>query len=243
MSSIWPCGELPLDWRRPELEQIKELGYSYENPHEIRTLFEQKICEFTGSPFCVVTQSCTDALELCLRLYGWTHRNMGEGWDNFEIPSRCYVSVPMMISSLENSTVNFREEDWSGAYNIKPTKIWDCAPRFTTGMFIPGQLQCLSFQIKKILPIGRGGAILTDNPEVARWFRLASYDGRDLNHPDGRWQNEFEVIGRHCYLSPEDCARGLLLFDKLMKKYPDGNIPDCQKWSDYPDLSQAKIFK
>lgn len=250
-SKLWPCDELPLDWRRPELEEIKKIGYCYEDPWEVVELFENKIAEFAGSKYAVATQSCTNSIDLCL---DWFWKNSSPTTQappyHMNIPSYCYVSVPMIIKK-RGLKVWFRDEEWIGCYEILETsnfdvsrfKFWDCAPRFTKNMYIHDQFQCLSFQIKKRLPIGRGGMILTNNEEAAKWFRLARYDGRDLKHPDGRWQNEFEVLGRHCYLTPEDAARGLILFHKLMEKYPDGNIPDCQSWKDYPDLSRAKIFK
>ena len=41
-------------------------------------------------------------------------------------------------------------------------------------------IQVVSFQIKKRIPIGRGGMILTDSKDAYDWFKYASYDGRDL---------------------------------------------------------------
>ena len=238
MSALWPCDDLPLDWQRGELKELRSLGYSWNNPHEIRDLFEKEIAAFTGAPFCVATQSCTDAIVLCL---DWVDGEVSPIEEAF-LPRNTYISVP---SALVHYLLpfNFEPLEWEGSYQIKPTPIWDCAPRFRRGMYLSGQLQCLSFQIKKRLPIGRGGAILTDDEKAYRWLKQAAYDGRDLSHPKGRWQDEFQMIGRHVYLTPEDCARGLILFKKLLALYPDGNIPDCQKWSDYPDLSQVKQFR
>jgi dTDP-4-amino-4,6-dideoxygalactose transaminase len=45
-------------------------------------------------------------------------------------------------------------------------------------MYEPGTLHTLSFHRRKHLAIGRGGMILTDDAEAAKWLRLARYDTR-----------------------------------------------------------------
>jgi dTDP-4-amino-4,6-dideoxygalactose transaminase len=98
-------------------------------------------------------------------------------------------------------------------------------------------LQTLSFQIKKRLPIGKGGAILTDSLEAYNWLKLASYDGRDLNTP--YTSNEhFQMLGWHFYMTPEDAARGILLLDQI----PDDN-PDTMDSNHYPDLGNVGVLK
>jgi dTDP-4-amino-4,6-dideoxygalactose transaminase len=91
----------------------------------------------------------------------------------------------------------------------------------------------LSFQIKKRLPIGRGGAILTNDADAAAWLRLARYDGRDL---DTAYNSDDHVkqIGWHMYMTPEDAARGILLFDQLSDDFSDvadnNSYPDISNW-------------
>ena len=92
----------------------------------------------------------------------------------------------------------------------------------------------VSFQIKKRLPIGRGGAVLTNNLELYNWIKLASYDGRDLT---SRYDSEEHVklLGWHMYMTPEDAARGILLLDKLgAQVYRDvatsSSYPDIRNW-------------
>jgi hypothetical protein len=69
----------------------------------------------------------------------------------------------------------FRDEDWVGAYQLKPLPVWDCARRFTSGMFVNDahdgrgfvpQFQCVSFHAAKILGDTQGGAILHNSPEA-----------------------------------------------------------------------------
>jgi dTDP-4-amino-4,6-dideoxygalactose transaminase len=95
----------------------------------------------------------------------------------------------------------------------------------------------LSFQIKKHLPIGRGGAILTNDESAYKWLKLASYDGRNLKTA---YDSEDHLIqlGWHYYMTPEDAARGLLLLNKI-----ENRNPKDLSWDRYPDLTTYTFFK
>ena len=98
-------------------------------------------------------------------------------------------------------------------------------------MYLGGNiLQILSFQIKKRLPIGKGGAILTNSKEAYDWLKLSSYDGRDLNTSYSS-KSHFQSLGWHFYMTPEDAARGILIMDQL-----GADLPDTMSWENYPDL-------
>lgn len=92
---------------------------------------------------------------------------------------------------------------------------------------VPSPIVCVSFQAAKHLPIGRGGAILTDNPETAAWLRRARFDGRT----PGDNAAPIQVPGYHMYMPPPDAARGLWLLSWLPEHNED--LPN----DDYPDLS------
>jgi dTDP-4-amino-4,6-dideoxygalactose transaminase len=228
----WPNGKVPKHLRRPELQQIKEAGYVYDDPREVITLFEKKVSEFAGAKYAVAVDCCTHAMELCFRyLIHWGVLNPTK--DIIRIPERTYVSVPMMLQQLgfKVDTVNMK---WSGCYPFlcdKSIGIFDAAVLWRENMYLEDTLFCLSFQIKKRIPIGRGGMVLTDNKNVADWIRLASYDGRDLtlpyDHPD-----HIKMNGFHYYMTPEDAARGILLMDAIKEEGITGgyeNYPDIRK--------------
>jgi dTDP-4-amino-4,6-dideoxygalactose transaminase len=104
-------------------------------------------------------------------------------------------------------------------------------------MFVQGDaLQVLSFQIKKRLPIGRGGAILTDSKVAYDWLKLATYDGRNLDTPYD-YVDHVQTLGWHFYMTPEDAARGIWLMDRI----PEDNA-DTMDFTHYPDLRLMKIF-
>lgn len=186
--------------------------------------FEKAVADYTGAPYCVSVNSCTMALLLACK-----YLNVGE----VEIPKLTYVSVPMSIMHA-GGRVKFRDEDWTGSYQLKPYPIFDSARRFTSGMYRAGEYQCLSFHWSKILGLQQGGAILHDDADADRWFRKARFDGRTEGVPPK--EDQFDTLGYHCYLSPEIAALGLVRLSFLPQHNAD--LPN----SDYPDLSKAPLF-
>ena len=202
------------------------------NNQDFITIFEQRLCEFTGAPYAVATDRCTNAIILALKLT--QHKKQ-----KLTVPKRCYVSVPMMMD-LYGYNVSFRDEEWRGAYEIGRTNIWDCAVGFEEGMYKPGQIQCLSFQQKKRLAIGKGGAILLDDAELAKKLKRYSMDGRDASisvEQELAQSPESIVIGYHFNMSPDEAAKGLLLLNQLKKDYTLGS------YQDYPDITKLKCFR
>lgn len=224
----WPLGKLPEHLRRPEPEQLKVLGYHWEDPRDIIGIFEEKLATYSGSRYCALVDCCSNGLFLALKARGLKN-------ELISIPSRTYASVPMQIIHSGNS-YRLTDQEWSGIYQLGKTGIWDSAARFTKDMFIGnGAMQVLSFQIKKRLPIGRGGAVLTDSWEEYNAIKLMSYDGRDLLTPYTD-QNHIKTLGYHFYMTPEDAARGIMIMDGLH----DVN-EDTMDSSHYPDLREIGL--
>lgn len=217
----WPLGHLPPQWQRPELELVRQHGVHWTDAREIVAEFESRIAAYCGSAFAVSTDSASNALALCLKYV--------DAQGEVSVPRRTYVSVLAQIVHA-GCTVRLRDEAWSGLYSLDPYPILDSAARFRRNIYVKGSLQVLSFQIKKRLPIGRGGAILTDSIDAYRWLKLASYDGRDLQSP---YDSEAHVAfpGWHFYMTPEDAARGILLLSQLQ-----GDEIDTASWRNYPPL-------
>lgn len=179
--------------------------------------FEQTLADFTGSPYVVVTDCCTHAIELCLR---------------YQQPSHCaftaytYLSIPMTMHTLG---IEYRliPEVWTGEYQFHGTTIWDSARRLERGMYRPGQMQCLSFGVSKPLHLGRGGAILLDDASAYETLSRWRSDGRDLRVSP--WQNQPQFThGWHYCPTLELCEQGT---DRL--KYFAGAVthhtyPDCR---------------
>tara|TARA_R110000796_G_scaffold222102_2_gene338254 strand:+ start:826 stop:1527 length:702 start_codon:yes stop_codon:yes gene_type:complete len=226
--NVWPVGKLPKEWQRPELDQLKEKGYDWEDPRDAIDIFEKKVAKFAGSKYAVAVDCCSHGLLLCMKYLKCK--------DTITIPKHTYISTPAQIVHA-GCDVEFEDLEWSGIYQLKPYPIWDGAVRWQKDMFVGGDnLQVVSFQIKKRVPIGRGGMIMTDSKEAYDWLKFASYDGRDLNKYYA--DDDFKMVGWHFYMTPEDAARGILLMDQI----PDFN-EDTGHSNTYSDLSSKQIFK
>jgi dTDP-4-amino-4,6-dideoxygalactose transaminase len=225
MYKAWPI-ELNYDWYRPELGQLLEERYEWSNPNDVIGIFERKVAAFAGSKYAVAVDCCSHGIFLALKYL--------KASGVVEVPSRTYISVPTQII-YAGCSVKFVDYNWSGIYQLKPYPVWDGAVRWSKGMY-QGGFHVLSFQIKKRIPIGRGGMILTDDQDAYNWLKRASHDGRTpgINFID----DTIDMLGYHYYMTPEDAARGILLMDKTADYNEDSGNQDS-----YSDLSQLSVFK
>jgi len=93
---------------------------------------------------------------------------------------------------------------------------------------------CLSFHWKKFIPIGRGGIILTNDDKADKILRKMRFDGRaEDTEPK---EDIFITPGHHCYMLPEEAARGLLFMSDVKDYYEDLPEPN------YPDLSKNFVY-
>lgn len=190
------------------------------------TEFEEKISDFFGSPYAVATDCCTHAIELCLR---------HEGYSDVVVPTHTYISVPFTMKKL-NLDWKFEHQKWEDYYYLGNTNIVDAAVYWKRNGYIKDTYMCLSFQFKKHLNLGRGGAILLQNKNDYDILKKMSYDGRSSDQP---WANQdIDTIGYHYYMTPETAMIGLEKLPEAIKSVP-------KKWSykDYPDLRSMKVFK
>ena len=187
--------------------------------------FENVISEFFNSPYGIAVDSCTHALELCLRL---TNAN------NIKFPKHTYVGVPQLGFKL-NLNWSFEVVKWKDFYYINNTNIIDAAVLWRENAYMQGTFMCISFQFQKHLNIGRGGIILTDDKRSYELLKKMSYDGRIRDKP---WRNQnIDCIGYHYYMPPEDAEKGIKIFNE--KKNLN---PKAWTYLDYPDLSKMSLF-
>lgn len=194
------------------------------NNNDFVTMFEQRLSEYTGAPYVVAVDRCTTALLLCIKVCGITE---------VTIPTHTYVSVPMTLH-LHGVGVSLQMSHWHEMYELGNTNIYDCAVGFDKHMYRPSTYMCLSFQQKKRLAIGKGGAILLDNPHHASLLRRLRHDGRDSSRSviDELATDPTAIqYGYHAYMSPDEAAKGILLLNQLTSSYTPG------WWGDYPDLT------
>ena len=202
-------------------------------PWENVDRFEEIIAEYAGSKYGVATDSCSNSIFLCLK-YLQTKTKLDSSVE-IDVPKYTYPSIPMAVRHAGHK-VNFVDYKWSGTYKLLPLNLTDGAVRFKKNMYTGG-FHCLSFHIKKHIPIGRGGMILTDDKHARDWLRQARYDGRT-----SIFFNEIKdikICGWHMFMTPDQAARGIELFYSLSEPNQD-----LATWQDYKhDLSQFSCFK
>lgn len=203
--------------------------------YDVTNEFEKRIADYTGAPYCVAVDNQSNALFLSLTYEKVTGINIA-------IPSRTYPSVPCEIIHAGGKVIfePVKGKTLKGAYQLKPTKVWDSALRFTADMYQPNTHTCISFTGPyKHFKLSKGGAILTDDYEAYLWLRRARYSGRrECSYHD----DNFDMLGWNFYLMPELAARGLLLMNQFY------NIDGSKKHNEdlelpYPDLSKFDIYK
>jgi len=199
------------------------------NPFKIVQMFEEEVAEYTGAPYAVSVDSCTNALFLSCKFLEVSE---------VTIPSQTYLSVPMSIVQAGGEVVfdkTAKTNHWQGMYQLKPYPIYDSAKRFTSNMYQKGTYMCLSFHIKKSLGIGKGGMILTDNIDAVNWFKKARYEGRSEKFYK---EDNITSMGWNMYMTPQEAAHGLC----LMQNYPE-HVSDVTEINGYRDLTEFDIFK
>ena len=203
--------------------------------YRITEEFEEKLAKYTGAPYAVTVDNQSNALFLSLYYQNIKGKSIN-------IPSRTYPSVPCEIIHA-GGRVDFEPVEGKtikGAYQLKPTRTWDSALRFTANMYIPNSFMCISFTGPyKHFKLSKGGAILTDDLHAYHWFKRARYSGRrECSYHD----DNLDMLGWNFYMMPELAARGLLLMsqfynmDGTPKHNEDLELP-------YPDLSKFEVYK
>jgi len=197
--------------------------------------FEKALSEYTGAPYVVTVDNQSNAMFLAL-MY---EKVCGQ---EITIPSRTYPSVPCEIIHA-GAKVKFepvKGKTLKGAYQLKPTKVWDSALRFTNNMYIPDTHMCVSFTGPyKHFKLSKGGAILTDNHDAYLWFKRARYSGRrECSYHD----DHFDMLGWNFYMMPELASRGLLLMGQFYDRITGKPIQNDDLELPYPDLSKFEIY-
>ena len=195
------------------------------------THFENELAKYCGSQYAVACDSNSNALRLVLH-----YLNIKD--EEITIPAHTYVSVPNQII-LSGNRPKFKDIDWDGMYQLGKTQIVDAATALYEEMYKQyyDPYMILSFHFKKILNIGTGGMILTNDEKFEKWARPMIHDGR---HKYTLYdEDQFECIGWHMYMTPEQAKRGLEIFNS--NRIQDYNESVGGKWK-YKDLREQKIY-
>lgn len=197
------------------------------NAFAVVEAFEAALAEYAGAKFAVATNTGTSAIFLSL-----AYEFQQKGALEIICPARTFVSVPMAIlhAGHKLALVDFQ---WQGTYRLAPSAVIDGALCFHRDMY-HGGLHCLSFHARKLLNIGEGGAVLTDDVRAAEWLRRARYSGRSA--ANGYRIDAINMLAWQVYMTPEKAARGLHLMEYIADDLPDQVI-------EYIDLREAPLLK
>ena len=186
--------------------------------YEILFEFERSLAEYTGAPYAIATDGCTNALEMCFRY---------DSVKSCSFSAFTYLSIPMLMHRLDIE-YELTDERWIGEYQFHNTRIWDSARLLRPGMYRAGQLQCLSFGNTKPLSLGKGGCVLTDDKDAYQAISRMRSDGRDLKILPWPEQRVFKV-GYHYCPTLELCELGNKLLPSSGGEPRLVEYPDCRK--------------
>jgi hypothetical protein len=227
-------------WNKEKLKFNNTMEkYNVNDAWGIVDIFEKKIAEYSGSKYAISVDNCTNALYLCMKYLNAS--------GTITLPSKTWISVPCSVIHAD-CKVDFEDYNWSGKYQLKPYPIWDGAVQMKRGMYQSGTYHCLSFHIRKHIPIGKGGMILTDDKKAYDWFRTVRYEGRSMSDDGITYKlykdDDIKSLGWNMYMTPEQAARGLELFERIEDDNPDqessGTSKDLEKLGIYQN-EQKKV--
>lgn len=204
-------------------------------------LFERKLSEYTGFSEAVCTDCCTNALLISLEAL---YRNkVIDKANKLDITCYTYMSVPMTLVN-NGWKIDFVDDKWKNSYQLGKTNVYDAATDLHENMandYSLSAIVCISFQQKKRLSLGRGGAILLNNSELAKQLRRLVYDGRNpyiSNNEEIATSSDDIVCGYHCYMDPEKAAVGIAKLNQInLLQYRPLN------YTHYADLRALKCLQ
>jgi len=201
-------------------------------------IFEKKMAEYAGSKYAVTIDNCTNALFLCLKYLNAS--------GTITLPSRTWISVPCTCIHA-GCKLDFEDYEWSGKYQLKPYPVWDGAVQMKRGMYQANTFHCLSFHIRKHIPIGKGGMILTDDKEAYDWFRTVRYEGRTISSDGVTYKlykdDNIKSLGWNMYMTPEQSARGLELLENIGDNNPDQESSGtCKNLEELGIYQEEKLY-
>lgn len=109
------------------------------------SIFEEKLCEYTGFKYAIAVDCCTNALVLCFDMKNRL-KEIDKNKFILEIPKHTYLSVPMTLLNY-GWKINFVDNKWNGKYSFG-VNIYDAATDFHKNMaeeYRNNDLVCVSF--------------------------------------------------------------------------------------------------
>ena len=185
---------------KKELLEVLDSGWWGQGPKCFE--FERKFAEYVGSKFAIATNSCTSALDLCLKVYGINGGELittpmtfvsdaivGE-WNNMDVTfadieeeSLCLNPDAVKITPETKAIITVdshgRLADIDGLRKKFDGLIIEDAAHamYTPGAGKKGDIAVWSFQAVKSMPTGDGGMITTNDEKIYNRLRTLTWLG------------------------------------------------------------------
>ena len=126
----WPLGQLPPEFQRPELKQLKKAGYKFSDPREVVTMFENKVAELLAAKQQEVGRNrltLTEMNEVKTALRTWSEDSglyvgptkQGDGQDgadkNFEFTGDPDTIANEFLKAIEGADEDTKAAAWAAA--------------------------------------------------------------------------------------------------------------------------------
>ncbi len=193
---------------------------------------EQMIANYTGAKYCVLVNSCTSALHLCIEYL--KQFKYGKNFRAY-VPALTFAGTVIPVIHAGGKVV-FGDVDETMCLNPQSKYPFDVAmPVHLCGVeaktnYLTDVIEdsahfikkdqckdsdhffCYSFYATKNLPMGEGGAICTNNQHAANWFAQARHHGISKDgwkrYAGGNWHYDIEFMGWK--YNPSDILSALL---------------------------------
>ena len=220
--------------------KVIETGWVGRGPQVIE--FEKEFAKYCGAKFAIAVNGCTSALRLSLQRLG-----VGQG-DEVIVPSLTWNATAAVvvqlgarpiwadvdpetgcmdpIDTLKLITkktkavipVHYCGNFASGFENFPVPVIYDSAHRIEKNGFT-GRTECYSFYVTKNITTVRGGMILTNDEEEAKWLRIARSSGIDKDvlkrYQNGDFYYEVDFPSVNLDMSDVEASIGRVQLSKI----------------------------
>jgi len=225
------------DQTKKELLEVLDSGWVGQGP-KVKE-FEEKFAEYVGAKYAVATNSCTSALDLCLKVYDIKDGELittpmtfvsdaivGE-WNGMDvtfadIDPRTLCIDPEAVKITPKTRAIIAVDSHGRLADIPALKrkfggliIEDAAHAMFTPGVGQGDITVYSFQAVKTMPIFDGGMITTNDEEIAKKLRTLTWLGIEKTTYDrvGKkgytWDYDITHLGIKAYMTDVQAVIGL----------------------------------
>lgn len=222
---------------KKELLEVLDSGWVGQGPKTKE--FEEKFAEYVGAKYAVATNSCTSALDLCLKVYDITDGELittpmtfvsdaivGE-WNGMDvtfadIDERTLCIDPEAVKITPRTRAIIAVDSHGRLADIEALRakfdgliIEDAAHAMFTPGAGTGDITVWSFQAVKSLPIFDGGMVTTNDEAIAKKLRTLTWLGIEkctydrVNSKGYTWEYDITHPGIKAYMTDVQAVIGL----------------------------------